>query len=71
VDKLTLLASMQEHFGLKYAVSDAPVGINATGSKRNYYSTSHKAAHLFGYLPQRTSLDVLLEQTHQTLQLHD
>lgn len=61
VDKLTLLATMQERFGLQYAVSAASVTVNATGSKLNYYSTSRHANQLFSYQPTRDSLQVLQE----------
>jgi hypothetical protein len=56
VDKMTLLAGMQEHFGLQYEVRDAPAGINATGAKKNYFSKNRKAEK-FGYLPPNNSLD--------------
>lgn len=61
VDKLTLLAAMQEKFGLKYEMVSSGAGVNATGYKPHYYSHNTKAAE-FGYIPKLTSLEgVLLE----------
>jgi nucleoside-diphosphate-sugar epimerase len=55
VDKLTLLAVMQEKFGLKFEISGTNVSINATGSKSHYYSINKRALD-FGYVPTLTSL---------------
>jgi len=61
VDKPTLLAAMQEKFGLRYEPTEVSSGINATGSKPYYYSLNAHAAN-FGYQPSLTSLQgVLLE----------
>lgn len=61
IDKPSLLAAMQERFGLQYELSSAPVSVNATGSKTHYYSLNHRASD-FGYRPALTSLEgVLLE----------
>ncbi|NTV72318.1 MAG: NAD-dependent epimerase/dehydratase family protein [Azonexaceae bacterium] len=61
VDKFTLLARLQENFGLSYGYRETPLIINATGVKNNYYSTNHRA-EAFGYLPARDSLNnVLIE----------
>lgn len=63
VDKPTLLDAMQKEFGLRYEVTDASSGINATGGKPHYYSMNKRAAE-FGYQPELASLDgVLLEAT--------
>ena len=59
IDKITLLLSLQEHFGLKYEfVSDFST-INATGSKPYYYSLNRRAQD-FGYDPSRTSLENII-----------
>ena len=59
ISKLNLLAEMQKKFGLRYEVTDENVGINATGSKANYYSLNTKASN-FRYFPKLTSLEGLL-----------
>jgi nucleoside-diphosphate-sugar epimerase len=61
VDKMTLLASMKERFGLRYEVSNAPAGVNATGMKMNYFS-SNRRAQIFGYSPSKSSLDTVLDE---------
>ncbi|NDP39372.1 MAG: NAD(P)-dependent oxidoreductase [Rhodoferax sp.] len=61
VDKMTLLASMKERFGLRYEVSNAPAGVNATGVKMNYFSNNRRA-EVFGYVPSKTSLDSVLDE---------
>ncbi len=55
VDKMDLLAAIQQRFGLRYEVS-AVASVNATGSKPHYYSLNRRAAD-FGYQPQLTSLE--------------
>jgi len=61
IDKLTLLAAMQEEFGLQYEATSSSVSVNATGVKPHYYSLNKRAAD-FGYQPSLTSLrGILLE----------
>ena len=67
VDKPTLLAAMQEQFGLRYEITEAPVGVNATGSKPYYYSQNTRAAD-FGYAPRLTSLEGILIEAKALLQ---
>lgn len=64
VDKPTLLAAMQEHFGLQYElVGAASTIVNATGAKPHYYSLNRQAAN-FGYLPAYSSLEgIIVEST--------
>jgi nucleoside-diphosphate-sugar epimerase len=62
VDKPTLLAAMQEAFGLQYETTLATVGINATGNKPHYYSLNRRAED-FGYKPSLTSLEGILRET--------
>lgn len=54
IDKPSLLAAMQEQFGLRYELRPGAAGVNATGGKPHYYSTSRRAAE-FGYTPSLTS----------------
>lgn len=63
IDKLSLLKSLQEKFGLRYElVTNA--GLNATGAKINYYSMNKKAAE-FGYVPSmKSDAGVVLEIAH-------
>jgi nucleoside-diphosphate-sugar epimerase len=61
IDKATLLAVMQEKFGLQYEILQRGVDVNATGVKSHYYSLNTQAAD-FGYRPSSTSLDgIILE----------
>jgi nucleoside-diphosphate-sugar epimerase len=66
IDKPTLLAEMQREFGLRYEVSQAPVAVNATGTKPYYYSLNKRAAD-FGYVPTRTSIQGILEEARAIL----
>lgn len=64
IDKATLLAAMQEKFGLRYETTGAAAGVNATGSKPHYYSLNTRAAD-FGYQPSLTSLDGVLQEVEK------
>ncbi|MBE7565745.1 NAD-dependent epimerase/dehydratase family protein [Acidithiobacillus sp. HP-11] len=68
VDKFTLLASMQESFNLKYELQDIVTGVNATGTKINYFSMNKRAEN-FGYSPTISSLDSVLNQSDLILHL--
>ena len=61
IDKPTLLAAMQEKFGLRYEITEASAGVNATGSKPHYYSLNTRAAE-FGYHPSLTSLEGVMQE---------
>lgn len=61
VDKPSLLAAMQEKFGLRYETTEATAGVNATGSKPHYYSLNTRAAD-FGYQPALTSLEGIVQE---------
>lgn len=67
IDKPTLLAAMQEKFGLQYETTETSAGVNATGSKPHYYSLNTRAAD-FGYQPAMTSLEGLLQEVGAMLQ---
>ncbi|PQZ91866.1 MULTISPECIES: NAD(P)-dependent oxidoreductase [Pseudomonas] len=61
--KYEILKEMSEKLGLLYSVTrDQTVSVNATGTKLNYYSNYHKAAE-FGYKPQHSSLDTILNES--------
>jgi nucleoside-diphosphate-sugar epimerase len=67
IDKPTLLAAMQEQFGLQYELTQARVIVNATGNKPHYYSLNTRAAD-FGYQPTLTSLEGIVKETQMLLQ---
>lgn len=69
IDKLSLLAVMQEQFGLRYEVTKSNVSVNATGYKPHYYSLNRRAGD-FGYLPAFTSLKCVLQEANAILQKH-
>ena len=66
IDKPTLLAAMQEQYGLQYEMVSTVIAINATGSKPYYYSQNTRAAD-FGYLPTMTSLEGVIEEMNALL----
>jgi nucleoside-diphosphate-sugar epimerase len=66
IDKPSLLAAMQEKFGLQYETVQTDAGVNATGGKPHYYSLNTRAAG-FGYLPTLTSLEGVLEEASRLL----
>ena len=59
IDKPSLLAAMQEQFGLRYDVVSTKAAVNATGNKPHYYSLNRIAAD-FAYQPRLTSIDGIL-----------
>jgi nucleoside-diphosphate-sugar epimerase len=61
VDKPTLLATMQEKFGLHFEINQS-TSVNATGSKPHYYSQNQRAA-AFGYQPTKTSLQGIVQES--------
>ena len=69
IDKPTLLAAMQEKFGLQYEIVQTGAGVNATGGKPHYYSLNTRAA-AFGYLPSFTSLQGVLKEALHVLTPH-
>ncbi len=66
IDKLTLLAAMQDKFGLQYGITGASASVNATGSKPHYYSLNTRAAD-FGYQPAMSSLEGILQESEKVL----
>lgn len=69
IDKQSLLAAMQEKFGLQYEITQATASPNATGSKPHYYSLNTRAGD-FGYQPSVTSLQGVLQESERVLILH-
>jgi nucleoside-diphosphate-sugar epimerase len=66
IDKPTLLAIMQEQFGLQYEIIETDGVVNATGSKPHYYSLNKRAGD-FGYVAKYTALESVLLQTTELL----
>lgn len=66
IDKPSLLAAMQQEFGLHYEIADT-AGVNATGGKQHYYSLNRRAAD-FGYQPALTSMEGILKEAAAILQ---
>lgn len=66
VDKLNLLKTLQEKFGLRYEILETNASINATGNKPYYYSLNTRAKD-FGYQPTFTSLEGVLQQVEVML----
>jgi len=66
VDKPTLLATMQNEFGLQFEFAKTGSSINATGGKSHYYSLNRRAAD-FGYQPTLTSLEGIMKEAQAML----
>lgn len=66
IDKPTLLAAMQERFGLQYEIVKTGAGVNATGGKPQYYSLNTGAAN-FGYEPRMTSIEGIVHEMKSML----
>jgi len=61
VDKVSLLNTLQEQFGLHWKFRDDTQIIRATGNKCNYYSENHALANI-GYVPVHASLSGIIEE---------
>jgi len=68
LDKMTLLAAMQENFGLRYEVLQSTSIFDATGIKPHYYSLNKRAKD-FGYQPVLTSWEGVFNETNKVLNL--
>ncbi len=66
IDKPTLLAAMENEFGLRYEIAAGNAGVNATGCKPHYYSLNNRAAD-FGYVPSLNSLEGILIESRKLL----
>lgn len=62
LDKFQMLDAISKKYGLIYEVDAATEFINATGSKKKYFSENHLAHSAFGYSPRRTALEIVLQQ---------
>jgi nucleoside-diphosphate-sugar epimerase len=68
IDKQTLLAGMQENFGLRYEVVQTDSAVNATGIKPHYYSLNSPCAN-FGYQPIFNSQTAIFEEAKKIISL--
>lgn len=66
IDKLNLLAVMQEQFGLRYEFTEGNVAVNATGRKPHYYSLNRRAEN-FGYQPCMSSQQGVFQEFKKLL----
>lgn len=62
IEKMEMLDAMSKLFGLDYEIDGEFREINATGTKRNYYSLSRRAKQI-GYVPQFNSLEGILSES--------
>lgn len=62
ITKFELLDYFKMEHGLKVVMTEAPAGVNATGTKDVYYSENHKAEYV-GYKPEYSSLDAVSSET--------
>ncbi len=62
IAKSDLLKAMQKAFGLRYEIVGTAKGINATGNKPHYYSQNDIASQ-FGYQPDLTSMESILQES--------
>jgi nucleoside-diphosphate-sugar epimerase len=61
VKKSDLLQILSSKFGLKYEFSNKNNFVNATGDKKFYFSKNKKAS-IFGYEPEKRSIDTVIEE---------
>jgi nucleoside-diphosphate-sugar epimerase len=66
VNKMDLLDSMRNNFGLQYAVSYSYIDVNLAKLKSNYFSLNNRAAD-FGYRPIFSSLSGILDQAKEII----
>lgn len=69
VDKMSLLDILAKEVGLKYELTPS-AGLNATGTKPNYYSLNRSASE-FGYQPRMTSVEGVLSGVREILRSAD
>lgn len=63
VEKFQMLDALKSKFGLVYKLINLVAGVNATGWRKNYYSTNQCANAIFGYSPTLSSLETILSQS--------
>jgi nucleoside-diphosphate-sugar epimerase len=66
IDKPTLLAAMQENYGLQYELSELVTAVNSSGKKKYYYSLN-KVSEKIEYQPEIDSLECLLKEINTYL----
>lgn len=66
IKKSELIQLMIEEFGLTARYPSSVATINATGAKRNYYSTN-RAAEALGYTPRHSSRSGIIEEVRALL----
>lgn len=66
VSKFTLLKFLKRKYGLQYSIAKTSQQQSPTGIKDAYYSKSRKAETV-GYLPKRTSLEVIDDEIKRCL----
>lgn len=66
IDKTTLLDVLNNKYNLKWKLTEGNSVVQATGTKCNYYSENY-ALDEFGYKPQFSSLDTILEEFNAIL----
>jgi nucleoside-diphosphate-sugar epimerase len=67
IDKFSMLNMLEKEFGLNYQINDSVTGLNATGTKDNYYSKNYRAER-YGYKPEFTSLETIHKEVTLILQ---
>lgn len=67
IDKVSMLECLQNEFCLRYEFVDGSTGLNATGNKAHYYSKNQLASQFFGYLPESTALEIVIEESRKLL----
>jgi nucleoside-diphosphate-sugar epimerase len=63
VEKFQMLEALKSKFGLVYELVNCEVGVNATGDKKNYYSTNQIASYIFEYSPTFSSMENIFSQS--------
>jgi hypothetical protein len=66
-DKVSMLERMRCEFGLEYELVRQQPGLLATGNKLHYYSKNKSATNLFGYRPEATSIDIVMQHSRLVL----
>jgi nucleoside-diphosphate-sugar epimerase len=67
IDKISVLKCLQDELCLRYEFVDGSTGLSATGNKTHYYSKSRLASQIFGYLPESTALEIVIEESQKLL----
>ena len=65
VSKSEMLSELSKKFGLSYSIEDNEHGLNATGTKTNYFSILRRDE--FNYIPQESSLSGIIKEVEKYL----